>query len=280
MPRGSGTPAPGGTSLRLVLVGLIFITGLYLLPTPARSQTVADSASDSQWRRVERHIFVAINGERQRRGLTPLIWDEGLARVARNYSRHLVEIDQLSHLDRRGQGPSQRIALGHRRLVGLVGENLAAFSGQWPEREDRLVEQMVRGWMKSPGHRRNILRRDYTHQGLGLAVDGSELRCTQLFASVHSWLATGLPDSLRQGSSWPLAVVDGFGEVPAGVTLQPWGSSRVSERFHAPSFVDPEVFRAEAAPGLYRLRFFYRRGGSRFTVVDGPSLEILPSSPP
>jgi uncharacterized protein YkwD len=57
-----------------------------------------------------------------------------------------------------------------------VAENIAA--GQ------RTAEEVVRGWMESPGHRANILDRDLTQIGVGRAEGGSyDVYWTQVFGT-------------------------------------------------------------------------------------------------
>lgn len=226
---------------------------------------------------LEAAILQSINVERRRRGLGPLLRDATLADIARRTGEELIGRRRLDHIDRQGRGPSDRIARQHRRLIGLVGENLAAFSGHWPETSQALAEELVRGWMGSPGHRRNILRADYSHSGVGLVMRDRELRCVQLFAAVAAYLSADLPLSLSAGSHWPLGFVEGIGEAPEGVSLQPLDNRRHQERRQAPDFVAPADFRFDAPPGDYRLRFYFRQSERRFSVVDGPFLEVTPS---
>jgi uncharacterized protein YkwD len=71
-----------------------------------------------------------------------------------------VARDFYAHTSPEGSRPWDRAAAAgsaHR----AVGENIAC--GQ------RSPAEVVRGWMDSPGHRANILKRDFTHIGIGLA---------------------------------------------------------------------------------------------------------------
>jgi uncharacterized protein YkwD len=76
------------------------------------------------------------------------------------------------------EGPftGQRNAFERVRLAGLepevVAENVSAISlptadsGEtWSDDYERLAEAIVKQWLNSPGHRRNLLRRDLTHLG-------------------------------------------------------------------------------------------------------------------
>ncbi len=231
---------------------------------------------------LEVAILDSINVQRRSHGLEPLLWDATLADIARRTGQDLIRRRRLDHIDLEGRGPSDRIARQHRRLIGLVGENLAAFSGHWPESPQALAAELVSGWMGSPGHRRNILRVDYNYSGVGLVMRGRELRCVQLFAAVEAFLTTALPPSLKVGSRWPLSFVEGIGRRPEGVSLQPLGNPRRQERRQSPDFVEPADFRVEVTPGAYRLRFYFRESERRFSVIDGPQLEVerLAAAPP
>lgn len=275
-----------GTLRQLPTAFLIFavVIGLYgyVDPTPLATAETAVSGetavfgetAGTKWRSLEVDILRATNDQRSQRGLKPLVWEPRLADIARHYSQELLQARQLDHIDARGHGPALRVAYDHRRMIALVGENLAAFSGRWPTQGDALVEQMVQGWMDSPGHRRNILRPDYSHLGVGLALMGSELRCTQLFAATPTYLANDLPRRLETGSLWPLEFARGPVESPVGVSLAPLEQARQRERFGAPEFDPPAEWQVGEPPGWYRLRFYFRQNGRRFSVVDGPVLEV------
>lgn len=271
-------PAP---ILRLLTACCFLVLPSFLaLATHTAAQATAQATvppSSQFCQRVERAILDATNRQRMRRGLQPIAWEGDLTRIARDYSRQLVGRHRLEHRDASGKGPSDRVAQQHRRLVGLVGENLAAFSGDWPEDPVDLADELVEGWMQSPGHRRNLLRQDYTHLGVGLWTAGSELRATQLFAAVHTYLVADLPLSIRRGDSLSLQFESGT--APEGVSLQPLGSSRLRERRQGPTFQDPAGWTLDAAPGLYRLRFYFRRTAQRFSVIDGPAVQVVSKAP-
>lgn len=64
------------------------------------------------------------------RSADALVRDARLAQIARAHSRAMYEAGQLAH-ELRGAGPDERLALAHRRLFGLVAENVAMQKG-WP----------------------------------------------------------------------------------------------------------------------------------------------------
>ena len=114
-------------------------------------------------------VIDIVNGIRKRSGLRLLGSDKHLARFASTRSAAMAAQSQLSH---RGWERALRNA-------GLVddqlGENVA-YNYDTPD-------AVMRGWMQSPGHRANILRRDFKRIGVGCVVDARGHRWwTQDFA--------------------------------------------------------------------------------------------------
>ncbi|MET9257505.1 CAP domain-containing protein [Streptomyces sp. NPDC003717] len=113
------------------------------------------------------------NRARRRAGLPPLAPDPRLAAAAQAHSADMVARDFYAHTDPDGGRPWDRAAAaGAARRT--IGENIAC--GQ------RSAADVVEGWLNSPGHRANILGRDFTHLGVGLAGGGrAGTYWTQLF---------------------------------------------------------------------------------------------------
>ncbi|BAY44081.1 SCP-like extracellular [Scytonema sp. HK-05] len=106
----------------------------------------------------EQQVFELTNQERAKNGLSPLKANAELNFAADKYAEEMSERRVLSHT-----GPDGSKAWDRAEAVGyearMMGENIAA--GQ------RTPEQVVKGWMDSPGHRANILRSQYTDIGVG-----------------------------------------------------------------------------------------------------------------
>jgi len=115
------------------------------------------------------------NAERARHGLAPLTTDARLAAAAQAHSADMVRRGFFAHENPDGKQVWDRaVAAGY--AYRKVAENIAA--GQ------RTAEQVVRGWMESPGHRANILDRDLTQIGVGRAEGGSyDVYWTQVFGT-------------------------------------------------------------------------------------------------
>ena len=124
----------------------------------------------------EAHFFDLMNADRVANGLAPLAFDPALASIARWRSDDMASRGYFSH----DIGGYQVFAVLKEQGISyqVAGENLA-FNTYAPDTTVPAAEQAL---MNSPSHRANILRPDYTHAGVGIAIgaDGRYLY-TQLF---------------------------------------------------------------------------------------------------
>lgn len=109
-----------------------------------------------------------INDQRQDRGLRPLRLNSRLSIAARAHSQDMVSRRYFSHTSPGGVTFDRRLKrtgyiAGARSWA--IGENLAWGSGTLaPPRA------IVRAWMRSPGHRRNMLDRTFEEIGIGIVI--------------------------------------------------------------------------------------------------------------
>jgi uncharacterized protein YkwD/stress response protein SCP2 len=155
-------------------VGLAYVTGsrtgdTYWTALWARPLMPGDLA------RTAVEVTDLTNRERARAGLPPLATDALLTRAAQAHSTDMVVRAFYSHTGPDGSQPWDRAAsAGSTRRT--IGENIAC--GQ------RSAAEVVEGWMNSPGHRANILKREFTHIGIGFAGGGKAgTYWTQLFGA-------------------------------------------------------------------------------------------------
>ncbi len=109
-----------------------------------------------------------LNGERADAGLPALRQNGRLARAAVGHSQDMVDARYFDHLDKSGGGPVDRVrATGYIPSTGVwtVGENLA-----WGTGTLATPKAIVAAWMKSQGHRENILRPTFKEIGLGVVT--------------------------------------------------------------------------------------------------------------
>ncbi len=109
-----------------------------------------------------------LNGERQDEGLAPLTENPKLASAAVAHSQEMVDKGYFDHAGRDGSDPVDRIrGAGYIPTTGAwtVGENLA-----WGTGVLATPKEIVQAWMKSTGHRENILRPAFKEIGFGVVV--------------------------------------------------------------------------------------------------------------
>jgi uncharacterized protein YkwD len=120
----------------------------------------------------EQQLFDLVNHERAKAGLSKLEWSDQLAEAALAHSKLLAENLDLSH--QFSGEPSVQERVGATRLrFNAVAENVA-------EAPD--VDTAHTALMKSPGHRANILHRDYNAIGISIVERDHVLFVTQDFA--------------------------------------------------------------------------------------------------
>lgn len=119
-------------------------------------------------RAARRATLCLLNVERARRGLTPLRASSPLRRAATTYSGRMVRGRFFAHVSPRGDTLRDRVKrtsyLDGARAWTL-GENLA-----WGGATRSTPASIVASWMRSPGHRRNVLDRAYAHVGVGVVT--------------------------------------------------------------------------------------------------------------
>lgn len=113
-----------------------------------------------------------VNAERAKVGLPALTVDPALTRLARMKSADMVARDYFGHISPAYGSPFDML-----RANGITyraaGENLAAATN---------LALAFDGLMRSPGHRANILRAEFTHIGIGVVPGGPYgITFTQLF---------------------------------------------------------------------------------------------------
>ncbi|WP_409978355.1 SafA/ExsA family spore coat assembly protein [Anoxybacteroides tepidamans] len=115
-------------------------------------------------KQIENEVVRLTNQQRAKYGLPPLQIDWQLARVARYKSADMRNKNYFSH-----QSPTYGSPFTMIKNFGIsyrtAAENIAA--GQ------QTPQEVINAWMNSPGHRANILNKDFTHIGVGYAKGGS-----------------------------------------------------------------------------------------------------------
>jgi len=139
---------------------------------------------------LERRIHVLINKERRNHGLSLLEWNGALAGIAKQHSRDMAKRNYFSHYSPEGhdffyrykeegytcgvrvgrtiyQG-AENIAINHLYNSYTTVNGVVAYH-DWNS-QNKIAETTVEGWMKSPGHRKNILTPYFKSEGIGVFV--------------------------------------------------------------------------------------------------------------
>lgn len=142
--------------------------------------TVFASQSDGKIEQQERQLINLINVERQKNGLKPLKECSALTKVARKHSQNMADKKVSFGHDGFDERFDEVKQLGVRKF----GENVA-----YSYNVKNHLQTAVTGWMKSKGHRENILN-DFAETAIGIAYDKKgTFYVTQLFATrskIHS----------------------------------------------------------------------------------------------
>jgi uncharacterized protein YkwD len=114
------------------------------------------------------------NLERQKAGLKPLAIHFGLGKVAVSHADNMARQNKMSHvLD--GKDAAKRLQEAGYPYKSY-GENIAA---KYPN-----AQEVVKGWMNSPGHRKNILNPNFVEFGVGVRRSaGGDLYFCQVFGA-------------------------------------------------------------------------------------------------
>ncbi len=129
---------------------------------PAPSKPAPSTPEQSSILTVdEQKMLNLVNQERAKAGLAPLKVHAELVKLARLKSQDMITNKYFSH-----QSPKYGSPFDMMKSAGVsytrAGENLAGAS---------TVESAHTNLMNSPGHRANILNKDFTHIGIGI-IDG------------------------------------------------------------------------------------------------------------
>jgi uncharacterized protein YkwD len=145
------------------------------VPTPASASArthCADATlrpSRANMARVRVATLCLLNAERRKRGLAPLFSNGQLRKAAQAFSANMVRQRFFDHVSPQGTTLRSRVGrtsyLSGRLSSWSLGENLA-----WGSGDRATPRRIVRSWMNSPGHRRNILDRSFRDIGIGVVT--------------------------------------------------------------------------------------------------------------
>jgi hypothetical protein len=141
----------------------------------------------------EVEVLRLVNNERTKRGLVPLTWSAKLGHSARYHSMDMLINGCFSHANCGAGTFRDRFTYFYGPILNWAGENIVR--GPTPA-------NVMERWMKSRGHRRNILLPEFRYIGIGFV--GTQ--ATQTFAAqsspgdTHSLPANPVPPIVLEGT--------------------------------------------------------------------------------
>lgn len=130
-------------------------SGAYANPSSASTATIRGAT------------LCLLNAERRQRGMPRLSHNARLAEAATRHAKDMVRRRYFSHFSPSGADAVDRIRRTNyvrSARTWTVGENIA-----WGAYHMATPHAIVRMWMKSAGHRHNILNRRFREIGIGIA---------------------------------------------------------------------------------------------------------------
>lgn len=146
------------------------LLGLSVLPLPVQAvdNGVFDSSRDWSETQIERY-FSGINEIRRADGLAPFSSSGQLAVAAQNKAEDMARAGYFAHYGPDGKTPWQWLdEAGYQPLY--AGENLA--------RNGFDADAVLKAWLASAGHKKNIMNEKFSEMGIGIARAAYEGRET------------------------------------------------------------------------------------------------------
>ena len=143
---------------------------------------------------IERCIVKYANSARKKRGIIPFRTNWGLTRIARSHSWRMSRARRIWHGEGAHQAGSSLSLNSFWDIIkslfynGCSGENVGlmyhgrviGFRHPIRTSKDVAFAQHL-SWMRSPGHRKNMLNPSFSLIGVGVAKNRNGYYCTQLF---------------------------------------------------------------------------------------------------
>jgi uncharacterized protein YkwD len=132
---------------------------------------------------VEEFLFEQSNQIREKKKLPTFAHNEILNKAARYHSEDMLQRNYFSHFSPEGKWVLDRIRKFKPGYDESCAENLHNIrSPQGLKDPEAIADQMMKDWMGSPEHRKNLVSKEYLLLGIGCASDGEEIFCTQVFS--------------------------------------------------------------------------------------------------
>lgn len=222
-------------------------------------------------RSVSRYIFQFTNRERRQRGLKALTEETDLRRIACEHTRDMLAQNFVRHENPDGERVEDRVAKGHRRLIGEAGENLWGQTGRETVAPKALASRIVKKWMESPPHRKNILRPSFSHLGVCTLQEGERIRGTQVFTRTRAYLRSPLPRRAQAGGTIAASIERTFPR-DASIAKYDFWDPDTKEPVTRPVLFD-DTLQLPDTTGPLRPRFYVPQA-NRYRIHWGPEIRL------
>jgi uncharacterized protein YkwD len=152
-------------------------------PSPTKSNQQPEPSSTSSTSKLEQEALEIINQERIKYNAPPVVPNEKLNNLARNYAARLIRENFFAHVDPQGKNPEQRAS--EAGIIPGVYENLAMQPRGYGQSDTQLIVNANAAMMNEPpdepNHRYNILVPKHVCVGIGVALSGNKLFLVEEF---------------------------------------------------------------------------------------------------
>ncbi|MFI7006212.1 sigma-70 family RNA polymerase sigma factor [Streptomyces sp. NPDC050145] len=145
-------------------------------PTPTTRRPAPPAPPKAPSGTFGQQVTALVNTERAKNGCAPVRQNSTLDKAALGHSEDMAARNYFDHTDPDGNDPGDRItAAGY--TWSTYGENIA--------RGQQTPQQVMDGWMNSPGHRANILNCAFKETGVGVHQGSGGPWWTQVFGTAR-----------------------------------------------------------------------------------------------
>lgn len=127
-----------------------------------------------QLKQAQQDILRLVNEEREKTGAAPLKLHEQLCRAAQLRAEETTVLFEHTR-------PDQTSCFTVLEEFGITNYQAAGENIAWRESYLGTAENIMIGWMNSPGHKANILKAEFTHLGVGCVEKDGTWYWVQLF---------------------------------------------------------------------------------------------------
>jgi len=171
------------------------------------AHAAVDPGSPAGNERLSKALLLQTNRVRLEQGVAPLAPSEELSAAAQAHAEDMMARGFFAHLSPEGSEPIDRLrARAPRAIVLGLRENLSRTEGDGGLDTARRARRTVEGWLKSPGHRENLLSAEPTQVGFGVASRTVESvlveYAVQLLGRVAGRWESPPPASTRVPAQW------------------------------------------------------------------------------